>query len=144
MARVSQKYNTRLRPHIISAFSASPDGLLSASDVYLALVGAGVSVNLTTVYRNLERMTEAGELLRFCEAGERGGARYKYSGEGGVCRDHIHAKCTECGEVLHLDCDFMEKLAHHTQKEHGFLIRAEGSMLFGVCEKCADGKEGKQ
>lgn len=134
-----QKYNTKLKPRIIAAFSATPDGMLSAADVFSILRDGGVDVNLTTVYRNLDRMTEEGVLLRFSDTG--GGAKYKYSGERGECLFHIHAKCTECGELLHLDCGFMEKLCEHTKEEHGFSISAQSTMLFGICKKCSKKRE---
>ena len=99
-------YKTKLKAEIAELFRAREQELLSAADIYKILSERGVSINLTTVYRNLDAMTADGELLRFTD-GERGQTAYKYSGDGGSCRGHLHLRCTECGEVVHLDCGFM-------------------------------------
>ena len=131
----TQSYKTRLKSLILAAFTKKEDGLLSAADIYRILTDEGVSLNLTTVYRNLDAMTQDGVLMRFSDK-ESGRAMYKYSGEGGGCRSHIHMKCTKCGEIVHLDCHFMKMLAAHAQEEHGFLLSCEQSMLYGICKKC--------
>ncbi len=128
-------YKTKLKSQMLRLFSEREHELLSASDVYKILSDAGVSINLTTVYRNLDSMCSDGVLLRFAD-GERGQAQYKYSGESGGCRGHLHLKCTECGDIMHLDCGFMSEIEEHTKKSHGFSISCEQSMLLGKCEKC--------
>ena len=136
----TQSYKTKLKSLILGAFKDRSDGLMSASDVYKELTERGVSLNLTTVYRNLDAMTEDGVLMRFSEEGT-GRKTYKYSGEGGGCRGHLHLKCTDCGEIIHLDCHFMHEIEAHTKAAHGFSISCEQSILLGVCEKCAGAGE---
>ena len=142
--RSSQKYNTKLRPRMIDAFCQNRARALSASELHAILCGQGEAVNLVTVYRNLERMTDEGVLIRFYKNGEHGGALYKYSGEAGECHCHIHAKCTECGEILHLDCDFMEELVRHTEDEHGFSILMGNTVLSGMCSECKSKQNSKK
>ncbi len=130
-------YKTKLKAEIAELFRAREQELLSAADIYKILSERGVSINLTTVYRNLDAMTADGELLRFTD-GERGQTAYKYSGDGGSCRGHLHLRCTECGEVVHLDCGFMAEIEEHTKKSHGFSISCEQSILLGKCGKCSE------
>ncbi len=137
-------YNTKLKKSIYELFSLHQDRLFSAAEVHKALCGGKETPNLTTVYRNLDKMTDEGVLLRFTDS-ERGASEYKFSGEG--CHEHIHLKCTACGEVVHLDCDFMEEVKEHTKKSHGFSISCTESVLLGRCEKCTretNAKENKR
>ncbi len=141
--KTTQSYNTRLKARILGVFKQKGDGLMSAADVYEALTADGVELNLTTVYRNLDAMTRDGVLMKFSEEGA-GRSIYKYSGEDGGCRSHLHAKCTKCGKVTHLDCSFMRELAEHARSSHGFYLCCEQSMLYGECEKCQEEKTGKR
>ena len=60
--------------------------------------GAGKS----TVYRQLARMTETGELRKFHD-GKR--ILYQYSHISPDCGSHFHLKCISCGRLIHLNCD---------------------------------------
>ena len=139
--KTAQSYKTRLKGLIEGVFSGDRERLFSASDVYSLLTEAGVSINLTTVYRNLDAMTREGVLMRFSEEGS-GRAMYKHAGKDRGCLSHLHARCTECGEISHLDCSFVSQISEHTQREHGFTISPEQTMLYGICEKCRS-REGK-
>ncbi|MEE1357380.1 MAG: transcriptional repressor [Clostridia bacterium] len=131
----TQSYKTKLKTQILMAFREKSDGLLSASDVYGILCGKGETLNLTTVYRNLDTMTRDGVLMRFSQE-RTGKAMYKYSGDEGGCRAHLHMKCTECGAIVHLDCHFMSEIAAHAKEAHGFVLSCEKSMLYGICSDC--------
>ena len=135
--KTTQSYKTKLKEDILGAFKSQADGLLGASDVYAILCSRGISLNLTTVYRNLDAMTRDGILIRFSEEGT-GKAVYKYSGENGGCNGHLHLRCTECGAVVHLDCSFMKELEAHISALHGFSLSCGGSMLLGKCNKCKE------
>ena len=68
--------------------------------------------------------------------GER--ALYQYADAGRRCHQHIHLKCVRCGEIFHMDCHFMDEVRRHLQEEHGFALQCEGSILYGVCRRCAE------
>ena len=72
--------------------------------------------------------------------GER--AVYQYIDEGRHCRDHLHLKCVRCGEIIHLDCHFMQEVQAHLLQEHGFVLQCEGSVLYGLCRRCAEQQAG--
>ena len=57
--------------------------------------------------------------------------------------EHLHLKCTRCGRLFHLDCDFMDELRQHLLEEHGFLLQCSGDLLHGLCQECA-AKEGSE
>ena len=70
----------------------------SASDVYNYLRELGSTTNLTTVYRNLEKMIESGILLQLANTKD-GSALYQYSEPEKKCQEHLHIQCSECGKI---------------------------------------------
>ena len=82
-------------------------------------------------------------ILDYLTANRRKGERavYQYADEAHHCHEHIHLKCTRCGEIFHMDCHFMDEVRQHLQAEHGFTLQCEGSILYGVCRRCAQQQE---
>ena len=58
--------------------------------------------------------------------------------------EHIHLKCTCCGEIFHMDCHFMDEVRQHLLAEHGFTLQCEGSILYGLCRQCAEKQRQKE
>lgn len=133
-------YKTKLRSCILSLFVSLPSGSFSAQEIYELLGEKGEKANLTSVYRNLESMTNEGILIRFRDSGS-DKATYQYAGRSGECRSHLHIKCISCGEMSHLDCDFMNLLERHIFEDHGFSILCDRSTLYGLCRRCAEERE---
>ena len=75
---------------------------------------------------------EFAEML--AEAG--GKAVYQYVELGQHCEEHLHLKCVKCGCIIHLDCGFMDEIAEHIQKDHGFQLQCKNSILYGICKDC--------
>jgi len=95
----------------------------------------GISVNLTTVYRYLTKLTREHKVIKFKrEDGQ--GALYQLAATQKSCDEHIHVQCVNCGKLLHLDCGFMDELKKHILHDHGFEIKCSGSVIFGVCSNC--------
>ena len=88
--------------------------------------GAGKS----TVYRQLARMTETGELRKFHD-GKR--ILYQYS--------HISP---DCGRLIHLNCDRISEFASHMAADHGFTLDMRQTVLYGLCAQCSKKEVGKQ
>jgi DNA-binding transcriptional regulator YhcF (GntR family) len=68
-------------------------------------------------------------------------AVFQYVDEGRHCREHLHLKCVQCGRIYHLDCHFMDEVRAHLMAEHGFTLQCEGSVLYGLCRRCAQQNE---
>ena len=56
--------STRATRALLAFFGARPEAALSQAEVEVALAQAGITVNRVTVYRLLDRLTEAGLLRR--------------------------------------------------------------------------------
>ena len=92
------------------------------------------AVGETTVYRGLERLLVDGVVRRY--PGDEGGYVWQYVGSGSDCSSHVHLKCTECGEVVHMTCDFLRELTAHIADHHNFSLDPGRTVLYGVCGRC--------
>lgn len=107
----------------------------SAYDINAYLEKQDIQVNLTTIYRNLDKLMENGILMKHKTAGDEC-CKYQYVKPHGNCQEHIHMKCRSCGKIFHLECCFMEEISAHLKKEHGFTLECADSILVGLCESC--------
>ena len=128
-------YNTAARSRILGFLKENKDRTVNANDILNWLNNQGNDVNITTIYRYLDKLTESGEVMKYiAENGTR--AVFQYVGEKQHCEEHLHLQCIKCGAILHLDCDFMDEISEHVMKEHGFRIQCRNSIIYGICSDC--------
>ena len=58
-------YKTKSRSYIMEFFTAHKEQIVSAADIHHYLEENGKQVNLATIYRNLDKMTDEGILLKY-------------------------------------------------------------------------------
>ena len=130
-------YNTAARSRILGFLKENKDRTVNANDILNWLNDQGNDVNITTIYRYLEKLTESGEVMKYiAENGTR--AVFQYVGEKQHCEEHLHLQCVRCGAILHLDCDFMDEISEHVMNEHGFRIQCRNSIIYGECNRCLE------
>ena len=100
-----------------------------------------MNINITTVYRNLDKMTENGVLIKSKNPADES-CFYQYAQPDQHCREHLHVQCKKCGKLLHLDGDFMRKFNDYIRAEHGFELDFSDSMMIGLCENCRSHQTG--
>ncbi len=99
---------------------------LTAEEVYLKAKEELPGIALATVYNNLIRLAEQGEIKKLAFCGERD--RYDKSNI-----PHIHLICDRCGAV----CDHpSEGLINEMEERLGFPILEYALAIRYVCEKC--------
>lgn len=131
----TQGYSTKLYNSILQLFSGNSSRALTAADVYREVCQEGETINRTSIYRNLDKLVAEGKLLKYVtDDGRR--ASYVYKGGNESCVEHFHLQCTECGKVIHLDCDSMDDFIRHVSMEHGFDMSCGSSILYGKCSEC--------
>lgn len=89
------------------------------------------SINLSTVYRNLETLENAG-LLIHTHLGH-GGATFHAAEDA----EHVHLVCGQCGSVKEADLDATRELVERLQSEHGFATDVRHFAIYGTCSECA-------
>ena len=109
-------------------------GFRSAQDVYAALRTTGEAVGLSTVYRHLQSLVDAGVVdVIHTPDGE---ATYRYCGDSGDGHHH-HLVCRRCGRTQEVEGRVVERWAGEVAEQHGYVDVDHTVELFGTCASCA-------
>jgi Fur family ferric uptake transcriptional regulator len=122
--------NTRQRGAIASVLSET-DGFASAQDLHALLRSRGERVGLTTVYRALQSMADAGEVDVMRPPG--GESLYRRCSSG----HHHHLVCRVCGRTVEVEGPTVESWADRVAGKHGFVDVSHTMEIFGTCPDCA-------
>jgi Fur family ferric uptake transcriptional regulator len=106
------------------------DEFRSAQAIHEILRDRGESVGLSTVYRTLQGLVDAGEVdvLRMAD----GEAHYRHCSRG----HHHHLVCRDCGRTVEVEGIAVERWAAKTAARHGFHDVSHTLEVFGVCDDC--------
>ncbi|MEH1011857.1 Fur family transcriptional regulator [Micromonospora sp. CPCC 206060] len=122
--------NTRQRS-AVSALLAEVDGFHSAQDLHAMLRDRGERVGLTTVYRTLQGLADAGEIDVMRPPG--GEHLYRRCSEG----HHHHLVCRACGRTVEVAGPTVESWAERVARQHGYVEVSHTLEIFGTCPSCA-------
>ena len=102
----------------------------TAQQIHDELRQRGDSIGLTTVYRTLQVLSEAGELdaLRTAD----GETAYRRCSDG----HHHHLVCRSCGRTVEVSGPAVERWANAVAAEHGFREVSHDLEIFGTCGNC--------
>jgi Fur family ferric uptake transcriptional regulator len=116
---------------------AAVDGILrdleefrTAQQIHDELRNKGDSIGLTTVYRTLQFMADAGELDAIRKAD--GETAYRRCSGG----HHHHLVCRSCGRTVEVSGPAVEKWASAIAEQHGFREVSHDLEIFGTCSSC--------
>ncbi|GAA1511025.1 transcriptional repressor [Sphaerisporangium rubeum] len=103
----------------------------SAQDIYAQMRADGAKIGLTTVYRALQSLADAGQVdtLRTDD----GESVYRACATGG---HHHHLVCRNCGRTVEVAGPAVERWADAVGAEHGFTSITHTVEVFGVCAAC--------
>jgi len=121
---------TRQRRAVTAALEQFDD-FRSAQEVHEALRAGGATVGLSTVYRALQAMADAGELdMLRSEAGE---AVYRRCSAS----HHHHLVCRTCGATVEVEGPTVERWTRGVAAEHGYADVSHTLEIFGTCGECS-------
>lgn len=127
---MSAPRQTRQRAAVQEALSQC-EGFVSAQQLHGLLRQRGHSVGLTTVYRSLQALAQAGEAdLLVTDDGE---TAYRRCGP----EHHHHLVCRHCGRTVEVAGPAVEQWAQAVAQEHGFRDVSHTVEVFGACGACA-------
>ncbi|MFC0002752.1 Fur family transcriptional regulator [Micromonospora siamensis] len=121
--------NTRQRS-AVSALLAEVEGFHSAQDLHAMLRQRGERVGLTTVYRTLQGLADAGEIDVMRPPG--GEHLYRRCSQG----HHHHLVCRACGRTVEVAGPAVETWAERVAAQHGFSDVSHTLEIFGTCATC--------
>jgi Fur family ferric uptake transcriptional regulator len=122
---------TRQRTAIAEMLSRT-DQFRTASQIHDDLRHRGENIGLTTVYRTLLMMADAGQLdLIRTDDGE---VAYRRCSMG----HHHHLVCRECGRTVEVEGPAIERWTNHIADQHGFSDVQHNLEIFGRCSNCTN------
>ena len=101
----------------------------TADEIYNALVKEHPHISRGTVYRNLQRLSETGEIRKREFPG--GADRFDH-----ICSNHYHAKCVKCGKVFDVEMEYKTDLEKSILDTHGFEFTGHDIVFKGICSDC--------
>ena len=122
--------NTRQRS-AVGALLAETAGFHSAQDLHAMLRERGERVGLTTVYRTLQGLADAGEIDVMRPPG--GEHLYRRCSQG----HHHHLVCRSCGRAVEVEGPAVESWADKVAARNGFVDVSHTLEIFGTCPECA-------
>lgn len=129
--RTTKQRSTRQRATITGALNDA-GGFRSAQELHEWLRAGGDRVGLTTVYRTLQTLADAGEIDVVRR--EDGESVYKRCSTGG---HHHHLVCRDCGYSVEIDNDEVERWAEAAARANGFVDVTHDLEIFGRCKGCS-------
>ena len=105
----------------------------SAQEVHAEIIKNKSSLGLTTVYRTLQKLTQANE-IDFVRREDGEGAYKLCSGT-----HHHHLLCEKCGKSVEFFSSKFEKLLDSIADENGFEPLSHRAEIVGLCRQCSNG-----
>ena len=119
---------TKKRMIILSVLNNSPIPL--TSEDILEQTSKEVNINLSTIYRTLNALSEKGILLK--QLSSDGKTYYQINN-----RKHKHQLvCSLCNKVVLIDCCPLKKFENSLCEETGFTITSHNLEFTGICHEC--------
>ncbi len=113
----------------------------TAPEIYEKIRTTYPQISLGTVYRNLNMLTEAGEIVRlsFPSASDRFDCNTS---------DHTHVLCSQCGRVIdvspELPRELLSELDAFVADSTGVTVNEREMVFYGICSDCKREMEMKE
>jgi Fur family transcriptional regulator, ferric uptake regulator len=120
---------TRQRTTVLEALRGRPD-TVTAQSLHMELRQAGEPVGLTTVYRTLTALADAGFLDTFERDAEQA---FRLCGDA----HHHHLVCETCNRVEEITAEEVERWVGEVASRRGYTVTGHRADIFGVCPDCS-------
>jgi Fe2+ or Zn2+ uptake regulation protein len=120
---------TMARRAVLEELIDAPDSHLSADALAERIHRRYPDIHLSTVYRTVEFLTQAG-LLTEVHVGH-GPSSYHFAADS-----HHHAVCDRCGREVELPADLFEPVTSRLRRDYGFEADPSHLTISGRCADC--------
>jgi Fur family ferric uptake transcriptional regulator len=134
------RYATRQGAAILSYIQQHQGSHVTAAQIIKHFEGGEAGIGRTTVYRQLEKLVQAGKVRKF-SLDENNGAVFQYVGECGHNGEHLHLKCEDCGLLIHVDKAMTPRLAKGMLAGYNFELDTKRTVIYGHCQSCHDNQD---
>ncbi|MEG2311046.1 MAG: transcriptional repressor [Clostridia bacterium] len=101
----------------------------TAENIYINLRKYNPNISLGTVYRNLEKLVKNDEIKRLNLANTKD--RFDSN-----TKNHYHAICTKCGEVVDIFIDYLSNIDIEVQNSIECQVVSHDIIFNTICPKC--------
>lgn len=101
----------------------------SADELYLLVRKRLPRISLGTIYRNLEILTDSGEISRI----DSGSALKRFDG---TTEPHHHVRCVRCDRIADAPIELKLDIDERVQRLTGFRILGQHAEFIGLCPRC--------
>jgi len=101
----------------------------TAEEIYMKLRVDNPELSLGTVYRNLDKLSKSGIILRLKGFGE------KDRFDGNI-NQHYHSECIKCGKVIDIFTEYMSKVDNEIRKNTNLNIVSHEMKFNIICSEC--------
>jgi len=131
--RRGRAYRSTRQGDLVRTQLGAGEGFRSAQSVFSELRAQGETIGLSTVYRHLQTLADAGDadVLQTPE----GEALYRLCGQ--TRPHHHHLVCRICGRTEEIEGAAVERWAAQVAHEHGFTDVDHTVELLGLCAACS-------
>jgi Fur family transcriptional regulator, ferric uptake regulator len=121
---------TTARRVVLAELLAADSQHLSAEQLVVRVNNQHPDIHLSTIYRTLEYLEDAGILVEVRLGGDP--ASYHFA-------DHVHhhAICDRCGSMIELSDSALAPMVNRLQRDYGFLAAPRHLIIGGLCQRCA-------
>ena len=131
---MKKTYKTKTKEYILDFLSNHKNKRFSVKEIYDSILEQDKSINITTIYRNIQSLQNEGLLLKH-QSNDNDYATYQYI-ENSTCLAHFHFECKKCGKVIHLGAketnDFLRMIKVRMQ----FSVEPQNTYITGICNNC--------
>lgn len=103
----------------------------TADKIYNEIAKDHPTIGRGTVYRNLQRLCEMGE-IRKREIPD-SADRFDH-----LCHNHYHVLCFKCGRLFDVDMQYMTGLEQSIGNPNGFVFTGHDILFKGICKDCGE------
>lgn len=103
----------------------------TANEVYLEVLKTAPNVSRSTVYRNLNNLSETGEISHILLP------------DSADCYDHrtdshYHAHCRNCGKVVDVELPEINNILNNIPPDDSFSYERHSLVFMGLCRNCVN------
>lgn len=113
------------------------DEHLDAEELYRRASVEMPDINLSTVYRNLTVLKEAGLVSQRYFARDHSREYF----ETATPEEHYHFTCLSCGAIVEFETPLIMRVRNDLKKQHGVDIRHACICFEGLCSTCIQSKQ---
>lgn len=120
--------NTEQKSVILNVLQTHTDHP-TADQIYSEVRSILPKISLGTVYRNLEKLSSAGIIMKL----ESGGGQKRFDPDP---LEHSHFRCVDCSAVIDLPEDIKIDLPELNNQNTGRIVLGTTVEYYGYCEEC--------